>query len=63
MPSLSSQLQSAGWNDAGRDCWVKHQGTEPSLVLRWAQEVTLEDARRLMEELNDLKRALLATFK
>lgn len=55
---IAKHLLARGWNHAGRDCWAKYQGIEPSLVLRWVAGITPEQCHRLLSELEDLRSAV-----
>jgi len=59
---LAERLTLAGWDDAGRDCWVKtiHASAGPALVLRWASELTQADLLRLLQHTAELTAALVA---
>lgn len=56
MSPLAAYLQEQGWDDAGRDCWAKHQSMEPSLVLRWLAGATPEQLQRIRAEATDVIR-------
>lgn len=58
MTPLAAYLQEQGWDDAGRDCWAKHQSMEPSLVLRWLAGATPEQLQRIRAEAVDVIRAV-----
>lgn len=59
---LATHLAKAGWNDAGRDCWIKalHAAEGPALVLRWASSLTQDDCNRLLRSTTELTAALVA---
>lgn len=55
---LCRKLEQLGWDDAGRDCWAKYQGPEPSLVFRWIGGATAQQLLRARQEAQELVRAI-----
>ena len=56
---VTRYLEARGWDDAGRDCWCKYQGADPSLVVRWLVEAaTPAHLARLRAEAVELIAAL-----
>jgi hypothetical protein len=61
--TLGNYLRVRGWDDAGRHCWSRGQSTEPSLILRWTDGLTLDGCRRILGELQDLQSGLQAILQ
>lgn len=55
---VTSYLTARGWTDAGRDCWCKYQGIDPSLVVRWLANADAQQLARLRAEAQELIAAL-----
>ena len=59
---VKAYLESKGWNDRGRDCWAKYEGTDPSLVLRWLANADITQLKRVRHEARELIYALDAVL-